>query len=88
YNNDNSIQIYDVREANEFTESHIPMADNFPLSTLTSKLEDYNSNAKSYVHCGSAYRSTIACSILQAVGINGIVNILDTFPNITNRFQG
>jgi len=85
YINDNSINVLDVRKPGEFEPSHLAIARNFPLDFINSNLDSFDDSDKTYVHCRSGYRSTVACSILQAVGYKNIVNVIDSFDNLASK---
>ncbi|MBO0470552.1 rhodanese-like domain-containing protein [Enterococcus sp. DIV0242_7C1] len=66
------ISIIDVREEEEFTEDHIGIAKNFPLSTLPETMAEINREQPHYVICQHGVRSEHACSFLENYGYNVI----------------
>jgi len=45
------------------------------------------SDEKSYVYCGSGYRSLIAISLLKSKGFHKLVNVEDGFKGISESLQ-
>ncbi len=74
-----TVQILDVRRANEYAESHIEGAVNIPLHDLFKRIDEAP-EGELWVHCLSGYRSSIATSILAAAGRNAVA-IDDHFRN-------
>ncbi len=65
-----SIQIIDVREPEEFLQSHIPMAINIPAGMLESKMPELDKNAEFIVVCGKGGgRSAAAARLLSEFGL-------------------
>lgn len=74
---DENLLVVDVRSETEFSKGHVKGAVNVPLHTLTdpasmSPIEDTDNM---YIHCGSGYRSVIACSWLKKEGFHNLRNI-------------
>ncbi|MEP6757459.1 MAG: rhodanese-like domain-containing protein [Chthonomonadales bacterium] len=67
-------QVLDVRSPAEFDSGHIDHALSIPLPELEKRLSDVP-KGDLLVVCGSGYRSSIACSILQRAGRNDITNM-------------
>ncbi|MFT3683195.1 MAG: rhodanese-like domain-containing protein [Ferruginibacter sp.] len=81
---DPNLQVVDVRRETEFAEGHVKNAVNIPLNEMTdagviAELED---NKNIYLHCGSGYRSVIACSLLKKEGLHNIRNIAGGWEKI------
>jgi glyoxylase-like metal-dependent hydrolase (beta-lactamase superfamily II)/rhodanese-related sulfurtransferase len=74
--------VLDVRQSNEYDESHIPGAVNIPLHELPKRLDEVPA-ATVWVHCASGYRSSIAASFLDRAG-HDVVLIDDEFENAAN----
>lgn len=70
------VSIVDVREVDEFTSGHIPLAKNFPLSTLPETLSKLNKEEPHYVICQHGIRSQSACAFLKQSGFN-VINVLE-----------
>jgi hydroxyacylglutathione hydrolase len=66
--------ILDVRAADEWEASHLPGAQWIPLPELPSRVEEVD-QADVLVLCGSGYRSSIACSLLQRAGYRNVMNL-------------
>jgi rhodanese-related sulfurtransferase len=64
--------VVDVRTPREFDAGHIPGALLHPLDGLRASLSSLDRAAPLAVHCKSGYRSTIACSVLEAAGFTQI----------------
>ena len=78
------LRLLDVREIEEFDETHVKTAISFPLSnmkdvTIISQFEDYENL---YIHCGGGYRSVTAASIFKKEGFHNIRNILGGIESI------
>lgn len=60
--------VVDVRTANEWKSGHIEGSINIPLNQLRDRLAELPRDEPFVVHCQSGYRSSIACSLLEAEG--------------------
>ena len=67
--------IVDVRAASEWNEGHIPGAKHIPLPELADRLAELPTDRPLLLQCAGGSRSMIAASLLQAQGINGVVNL-------------
>jgi len=75
--------IIDVRKSSEYDVAKYSNATNLSLSELgmnLSKIPD----EKSYVYCGSGYRSLIAISLLKSKGFHNLVNVEEGYKGISN----
>lgn len=70
--------VLDVRSPAEWNAGHIPSALHIPLGDLPARLNELPRPQRLHVICGSGYRSSIACSLLQRAG----------FPEIRNTLGG
>jgi glyoxylase-like metal-dependent hydrolase (beta-lactamase superfamily II)/rhodanese-related sulfurtransferase len=68
-----SINVLDVRAPGEWDEGHIDGAFHIPLNELENRLKEVP-EGRLAVMCGSGYRSSIACSLLQRAGRNDVSN--------------
>lgn len=70
--------IIDVREPWEFEESRIPGAQNIPLNSLPTKLDDLEDlkTQEVIVHCKSGARATSAKAYLTQQGFTNVRNLL------------
>ena len=74
--------IIDVRKPSEYSIAKYADALNLPLSDLGMNLSRVSDN-KSYVYCGSGYRSLIAISLLKSKGYHNVVNVEKGFAGIS-----
>ncbi len=72
------VTVVDVRDRTEFEEGHIPQARHIMLGYLLDRLADVpQANGSPVVlQCRSGNRSAIAASILQARGIENVINMM------------
>ncbi|MCB0284039.1 MAG: MBL fold metallo-hydrolase [Calditrichae bacterium] len=75
----NSVEIIDVRGANEFREGHIKNARNIHLGSLKERINELDKNREIVMHCAGGDRSSTACSILQKAGFQKITNLSGGF---------
>lgn len=75
---DARVTVLDVRQTDEFAESHIAGAMNVPLHRLADRIGELPV-APLWVHCASGYRASIAASLLDRHG-REVVLIDDDFP--------
>jgi len=78
--------IIDVRKPSEYDVANYSDAINLSLSELGMNFSKV-SNEKSYVYCGSGYRSLIAISLLKSKGFHNLVNVEDGFKGISEILQ-
>ena len=71
--------VVDVRARSEFDGGHIPGARLHPLNSLRASMSQLDPGAPIAVHCKGGYRSTIACSLLEAAGFTHITNVAGGF---------
>lgn len=69
--------IVDVREKDEYEESHLEGAVNIPYTQIVNKIEDYVDDKDSViiVYCKSGKRSAIAAKSLSEAGYNNIYDL-------------
>jgi hydroxyacylglutathione hydrolase len=68
--------VLDVRSPAEWRAGHIASAWHIPLGDLPERLGELPGELRLHVICGSGYRSSIACSILQRTGFKELRNTL------------
>lgn len=68
-------RVIDVREPGEWESGHIDGAVNIPFHQIRARAATLEPDQPTAVVCGSGVRSMIAASILQAEGINNVVNV-------------
>ena len=76
-NNKNAL-IIDVRTPEEFAESHLPKANNFPVDTLSQNIETIKKLQRDkplLVYCRSGKRSARAAEKLKNLGVNSLYNL-------------
>ena len=66
--------LIDVREVEEFEESHINGAINLPLSVLEERWQELDSNRQYDVICKAGVRSARACEFLEDKGFD-VINV-------------
>jgi rhodanese-related sulfurtransferase len=71
--------ILDVRRPPEWKSGHIPGALLHPLDGLGKTMDQLDRKQPVAVHCKGGYRSAIACSLLEAAGFEGVVNVIGGF---------
>jgi hydroxyacylglutathione hydrolase len=74
-----SVQVIDVRRASEWDGGHVQHALHKPLDHLATALSDLEKSKPTAVYCKSGYRSTIATSLLERAGFEGVMNVTGGF---------
>jgi sulfur-carrier protein adenylyltransferase/sulfurtransferase len=69
-----SITIIDVRQPNEYQNSHIPGAVLMPLPQLVEKMNEIDKHKPTVVYCASGNRSRIAAQVLVSKGFEEVFN--------------
>ena len=73
---DSSISIIDVRNDKEWADGHFSEALHIMGGELPNRLSEVPTYKGSVAClCGSGYRSTVACSVLERAGIEGLINV-------------
>jgi hydroxyacylglutathione hydrolase len=70
----NEVTVIDVRGHAEWELGHLPGVENIPVGYLTERLSEIPASKPVVVHCQSGSRSAIAASVLQAAGVENVVN--------------
>lgn len=74
------LHVLDVRSPRERrAEGFIAGSLSIPLDELRDRTDQVPRDATVAVHCGSGYRSAIACSLLQAHGIDNVMDVVGGF---------
>jgi rhodanese-related sulfurtransferase len=71
--------VLDVRREAEHQAGHLAQSSWWPLDRFKRELPPLAKEARIAVHCKSGYRSMIACSLMQRVGFDGVVNVMGGF---------
>ncbi len=75
--------IIDVREKDEYEQSHIIGAINLPLSEFRERLDEIPTDKPLYLHCRSGQRSYNAVLALQHLGFKNLYNISGGFMGLS-----
>jgi hydroxyacylglutathione hydrolase len=70
------LQIVDVRETAEHESGHAPGTRHIPLGQLDERASELRPNKRTYLICGSGYRSSPAAGVLRRNGFTDVVNII------------
>jgi len=73
--NNESFDILDVREIDEWVSGHIPVAKHIPLGELPERYNELDRSKEIVIVCHSGGRSALACEFLAQAGFN-VVNML------------
>jgi len=71
---DQGAHLVDVREPDEYAEARVPGGMLIPLATVPEHLDEFPTDAPTYVICRSGGRSMRACEFLAAQG-REVVNV-------------
>ncbi len=82
YEQDNHINILDVRKNSEYYSEHVIEAINAPLDYVNDSMLLVDKNKTYYVHCAGGYRSVVFASILKARGYDNLINVQGGFSAI------
>lgn len=69
------INILDVRRASEYNSEHVENAINAPLDYLEDSMTKIDPDKTYYVHCRSGYRSMVFASILKSKGYENLIDV-------------
>ena len=69
-----TINLIDVREADEFAEGHLPGAINLPLSAFLERYGELDKGKSYHIICQSGARSAQACAFLNGEGYD-VINV-------------
>src|SRR5437763_6007905 len=70
-----SLQIIDVRSPGEWKKGHVPGAQHIFAPDLAKRMTKLDRNKPTAIYCGSAYRASIATSILKPLGFTDLWNV-------------
>ena len=74
---DGSLQVLDVREQNEWDESHIPGSTHIPYHDIHALPDELDPNEPIAVVCSSGQRAAVAASLLKAHGAADVIHVVD-----------
>ncbi|MCH7398722.1 MBL fold metallo-hydrolase [Belliella sp. DSM 107340] len=77
-----SINILDVRKNSEFLSERLLEAENAPLDYINESMLQVDKNKTYYVHCAGGYRSMVFASILKARGYDNLVDVKGGFKSL------
>lgn len=80
--NNQNINILDIRKNSEYTSEHLLNAENAPLDYINESMLNLDKNKTYYVQCAGGYRSMIFISILKARGFENLIDITGGFTAI------
>lgn len=80
HQDDENVQILDVRKATEYNEAHIPGAINIAHTRLAVHLNELPKDKELFVHCGSGQRASYASALLARNGFQ-VKWVDDLFAN-------
>lgn len=83
FEQDNNINIIDVRKPGEYQAEHLETAVNKPLDFLNEHLAELPKDETLYIHCAGGYRSMIAASILKARGYDMLIDVQGGYKAIS-----
>lgn len=69
--------ILDVRNPDEFAQSHIPGAKNIPVSEVAQHAAELKQHKKIYIHCKRGGRAKTAFEALKNAGLDNLICIHD-----------
>ena len=75
--------IIDVRNKEEYDESHIKTAVNIPLCEIRDRIDEIPRDKPVYLHCRTSQRSYNALMALQQLGFDNIWNISGSFMGLS-----
>lgn len=83
------VVLIDVRELNEYAQSHIPQSVNIPLGTIDTKMEEVitNKDSEIIVYCRSGARSKQAAQKLFKLGYKNVYDLggIQSWPYDTEK---
>lgn len=84
---ENQGQIIDVREVDEYQETHVPGAINVPMFGLMMNPDQFlNKDETYYIICQTGNRSHQVCSLLGAQGYH-VMNVLGGTSEYVEKFK-
>ena len=81
-NENETLNIFDVRKPGEYFSEHLPKAKSTPLNLINEYMEEFPLQDPFYLHCAGGFRSMIAASILKSRGIHNLIDVKGGFEAI------
>lgn len=80
-NQNNNIELIDVRSYIDYEEDHIPNAKNIFTGYIEDNIDTLMNGKKKVVYCQSGNRSSIAASTLMSKGVSNVINLTGGFSS-------
>jgi rhodanese-related sulfurtransferase len=78
--------IIDIRTQEEYSEGHVPGAQNIPVDQIAQHTADLKKYDQIYLYCRSGGRVSVATQILESQGLSNVSSVLSGgFPNWAAR---
>lgn len=85
---DNKIVVLDVREAAEYSFSHIPGAICIPLGELNDRFDELDKEKEIFVVCRTGNRSDLAAQKLKEKGFDHVFNVIPGMSGWSGATEG
>ena len=85
--NGDSLNILDVREQEEYDETHIPGVKHIPLGEVESRMNELDQNEEIYIICHSGRRSGIAGDMMAKKGFKTLYNVVPGMRDWTGKTE-
>jgi hydroxyacylglutathione hydrolase len=72
------VLVIDIRRVSERRAAHIDGTVHLPMHEILTRMHELPRDRQIWVHCASAYRASIAASVMQAAGLDAVI-IMDPF---------
>lgn len=86
--NQEDIQIVDVREEAEYVFAHIPSAISLPIGELEDRFTTLSKDKDVYVICRTGHRSDLAAQKLSTMGFHKVINVVPGMSNWEGKLEG
>ena len=83
--NNEKVQIIDVRTEKEYNKGHIQGAKLIPVDDIRDRLDELDKKKKIVVHCRTSYRSYLAYRILKNNGFSDVKNLNGSYWSWTRK---
>ncbi len=82
-----ALTVVDSRETHEWAAGHIPGAVLMPVARIAQEANTLPREAPVVVHCAHGYRSSLAASLLERVGLPEVVHVTDGYEEWVRQWQ-